>query len=158
MTSVKKKIIIDEIDKKILDQLQQNGRISFRELAKRVGLSAPSVIERVRKLEDAGVIMGYGAFVDHKKVGYPIRALAYMYTSFNNPDLRILGEISAIPEVLRYWSITGENDYCIEIIARSIEDLGRILTDLAKLGKLSTCVALNWEDKRIIPINVNDLD
>ncbi len=102
------------------------------------------------------IITGYRATVDHAKVGYPIRALTYMYTNFNNPDQYILGEIDAIPEVLWRWSITGDSDYCIEVVARSIEDLGRVLTELAKLGKLSTCVALTWRDKGTIPIEVDD--
>lgn len=115
-----------------------------------------SRIERVRRMETEKIITGYRATIDHVKVGYPIKALTHMYTSFNNPDLSILGEIDAIPEVLRRWSITGDSHYCIEVVARSIEDLRRVLTELAKLGKLSTCVALSWRDKGTTPVEVDN--
>lgn len=151
MSFVRKRDGLDAVDRKILEELQNNGRISYRGLGKRIGLSAPSVIERIRKMESEEVIQGYVARVDQTKIGYPIRALAYMSTSFNNPDPHISRKIDAIPEVLRQWSITGENDYCIEIIARSVVDLGRILSELAKLGKLSTSVALSWQEKWCIP-------
>ena len=152
MSFVMNKNGLDEVDKRILEELQYDSRISFRELGRRIGLSAPSVIERVRKMEADGIILGYTVLVDHAKVGYPVKALVYMYTNFNNPDPYIWGKIDALPEVLRVWSITGDKDYCIEVIARSIEDLQRVLTELAKLGKLSTSVALSWGEKRGVPI------
>ena len=154
MSFVRRKNSLDEIDGKILEELQRDGRISFRELGKRINLSAPSVIDRVRKMEAEGIITGYTTLIDQAKVGYPIKALTYMSTSFNNPDPHISRKIDAIPEVLRHWSITGDSDYCIEVIARSILDLGQVLAELTKLGKLSTVVALAWEEKRIIPVEV----
>lgn len=158
MSFVRNKNGLDAIDRKILEELQNNGRISYRKLGERVGLSAPSVIERVRKMESEEIIQGYVARVDQTKIGYPIRALAYMSTSFNNPDPQITRKIDAIPEVLRQWSITGDNDYCIEIIARSVDDLGRVLSELAKLGKLSTSVALSWHEKWCTPCDAANSD
>ncbi|MGC2236916.1 MAG: AsnC family transcriptional regulator [Pyrinomonadaceae bacterium] len=63
--------MIDEIDRKILKELQINARISFAEPGRRVGLTTPAVIERVRKLEDAGIITGYAAEIDTARVGLP---------------------------------------------------------------------------------------
>ena len=66
--------LLDDIGRQILKILQVDGRISFNELGRRVGLSSPAVAERVRRMEDAGIIMGYKAVVDQSKVGYPIMA------------------------------------------------------------------------------------
>ena len=66
--------LLDDIGIQILKILQEDGRISFNELGRRVGLSSPAVAERVRRMEDAGIIMGYKAVVDQSKVGYPIMA------------------------------------------------------------------------------------
>ena len=69
---------IDDIDRKVLKELQQDARVSYAELGRRVGLTTPAVIERVRKLEDAGVITGYRAEIDTAKVGLPIVAFVRM--------------------------------------------------------------------------------
>ncbi|HAH70153.1 MAG TPA: AsnC family transcriptional regulator, partial [Synergistaceae bacterium] len=66
--------LLDDIGIQILKILQEDGRISFNELGRRVGLSSPAVAERVRRMEDAGIITGYKAVVDQSKVGYPIMA------------------------------------------------------------------------------------
>src|SRR5579863_9393035 len=66
--------LLDLIGRKILAEMQENGRIPFTELGRRVGLSTPAVMDRVRRLEDAGIISGYRAEVDYSKVGYPISA------------------------------------------------------------------------------------
>ncbi|MCF7936182.1 MAG: Lrp/AsnC family transcriptional regulator [Synergistales bacterium] len=143
---------MDETDRKILEELQRDGRVSFRELGRRIGLSGSAVIERVRRMEAEEVIVGYAALVDERKVGFPVKALTYMFTNFNNPDPHISDKIVAIPEVLRQWSITGDSDYCIEVVARSVENLEHVLAQLARLGKLSTSVALSWKEKRGCPI------
>src|SRR5262245_10043247 len=71
-------VMIDDIDRKILHELQEDARISYAELGRRVGLTTPAVIERVRKLEDRGIITGYRAEVDTAKVGLPITAFVRM--------------------------------------------------------------------------------
>ena len=72
--------LLDETGWRILEELQQDARLSFHELGRRVGLSSPAVTERVRKLEDAGIITGYGAKIDPSKVGLPIMAIMRLST------------------------------------------------------------------------------
>ena len=67
--------LLDDIGRQILRILQEDGRISFNELGRKVGLSSPAVAERVRRMEEAGIILGYRAIVDQSRVGYPIMAL-----------------------------------------------------------------------------------
>jgi len=152
LSNVRRSVYLDETDRKILEELQRDGRISFRELGRRIGLSGSAVIERVRRMEAGKIITGYAALVDERKLGFPVKALTYMFTNFNNPDPYISDKIMAIPEVLRQWSITGDSDYCIELVARSVEDLERVLGQLARLGKLSTSVVLSWRAKQGCPI------
>jgi len=77
-TALQREFAIDAIDRKLLHHLQQHGRLSFAELARRVRLTTPAVIERVRKLEDAGIILGYHAEVSAAKMGLPVLALIRM--------------------------------------------------------------------------------
>ncbi len=139
--------LLDNTGLAILRELQANGRISFRELGKKVGLSAPAAIERVRRMESVGIIMGYGARIDPEKAGFPIRAMSAMSTDFKNPDPYLADKITAIPEVIRCLSITGQDDYYVEIVARSIKDLERILGELTRIGKLCTSIVLSSIEK-----------
>jgi Lrp/AsnC family leucine-responsive transcriptional regulator len=149
--NVKHKNLLDCTGLAILRELQSSGRISYRELGRKVGLSAPAVIDRIRRMENEGIIKGYGARIDPQKAGFPLRALSAMSTDFKNPDPYIAEKIHAIPEVIRCWSVTGENDYYIEILARSMEDLERILGELTRLGKLCTSVILSSMEKSVLP-------
>ena len=142
---------LDTSGKAILGLLQRHGRMSFREIGRKVGLSAPSVIERIRRMESEGILTGYGARANPEKAGFPIRALSAMSTDFKNPDPYIEEKIHSIPEVMRCWSVTGENDYFIEIVARSMEDLQRILGELTRMGKLCTSVVLSSMEKSAFP-------
>ena len=71
---------LDQIGVKILHELQKNARMPFSEIGRRVGLSSPAVAERVKKMEDAGIICGYHVKVDHEKIGYPIVAFIFLTT------------------------------------------------------------------------------
>src|SRR5215218_11260732 len=83
---------IDDIDRKVLKELQEDARISYAELGRRVGLTTPAVIERVRKLEDAGVITGYRAEIDTTKVGLPI--IAFVRMSITGVDYSHIIEVA----------------------------------------------------------------
>ena len=138
----KKQYVIDEIGWLILEELQNNARISFKELARRVNLSPTAVIERVRCMEDEGIITGYRAMVDARKAGFSLSALINMSTAYENPD-KIVGEvISNIPEVVSCWSVTGVNDYVMETHVSTLEFLEELLTELSKYGRLTTSIVL----------------
>jgi len=132
---------LDQRDLAILDLLQQDARLSFAELARRVGMSPPAVAERVRRLEALGVIQGYGARLDLEALGYPITALVSVAaTPERYPKVWAYAE--ATPEVRECYFVTGEASFVLRVVARSIEDLRRIIEDLGAFGSTKTAVAL----------------
>ncbi|MEP6705644.1 MAG: Lrp/AsnC family transcriptional regulator, partial [Acidobacteriota bacterium] len=104
----------DEIDRKILKELQEDARVSYAELGRRVGLTTPAVIERVRKLEDSGVIRGYRAEIDTAKVGLPITAFVRM--SITGVDYSHIIEVAEQSnEVLECHRGTGGDSFIMKI-------------------------------------------
>src|SRR5690349_25078605 len=109
------KVELDGIAWKILENLQNHARMSFAELGRKVGLSTPAVAERVRRLEEAGVITGYHATVDMAKLGAPIHVL--MRLTIPGGDLQIgrtVSAIKAMAEIARCHRITGDEPVVIE--------------------------------------------
>src|SRR4051812_15713208 len=103
-------LMTDEIDRKILGLLQDDARISYAELGRRVGLTTPAVIERVRKLEDGGIITGYRAGIDAAKVGFPITAFIRM--SITGVDYSHIIEVAQeSKEVLECHRGTGGDSF-----------------------------------------------
>lgn len=133
---------LDEIDRMILAELQEHGRITFTELGKRVSLTAPAAAERVRRLEDTGVIAAFRAHLDPARVGYPITAFV-RWTS-NGPDCARLGDVAKeIPEIVECHRITGETSYILKVAARSVEHLESLLDRLIPHGSTITSVVLS---------------
>ena len=132
----------DEVGWMILSELQRNARTSFREIAERVKLSPTAVIERVRHMEDEGIITGYTAVVDARKVGYHLSALISMSTDYGNPDKIVHDALAEIPEVISCWSVTGTNDFLLEIQVPTLEFLEELLSELSRHGKLTTSIVL----------------
>lgn len=119
--------MIDEIDAKILTILQEDARTSFADIARRVGMAPSAIHERVRKLEERGVLVGYHARVTPRAVDLPL--LAYVFVrSDARPGVadppRLLAEI---PNVLEVHHIAGEDCYLVKVRARDPEDLGRLI-------------------------------
>lgn len=133
---------LDEAGWAILEELQSNARISFKELASKVNLSPTAVTERVKRMEAEGVIVGYRAMVDPRRVGFTLSALISMSTNYGNPDNIISKVISDIPEIVSCWSITGTSDFLLEVQVPTLEFLEELLTALSKHGKLVTSIVL----------------
>lgn len=117
-----KPLKIDEIDRRILCILQKEGRLPNARLAERVGLSPPSVLERVRKLEDRGVIRGYAAQVEEEMLGMTATIFVSVTLSFHNAEAinnfqRIILEM---PEVMEAHHLTGEDDYLLKVVLPDI--------------------------------------
>ena len=133
---------LDHIDRKILAELQGNARITFTELGKRVALTAPAAAERVRRLEESGVIAAFRADLDPAAVGYPITAFV-RWTS-NGPDCARLGNVAKeIPEIVECHRITGETSYILKVVARSVRHLESLLDLLIPHGSTITSVVLS---------------
>lgn len=123
--------VLDVTDWNLLEALQEDGRISWAELGRRVSLSPPAVAERVRRLEEQGVIRGYRADVDLARVGLPMQAVIRVVTT----NLAECGHHGArlrdLPEVLECYRITGADSYVVRVAVRSMEHLEELLTRVA---------------------------
>lgn len=143
----------DEIDRKILYELQSDGRLSYAELGRRVGLTTPAVIERVRKLEDAGVIAGYRAEIDTSKIGLPITAFVRM--SIAGVDYSHIIEVAERSnEVLECHRGTGGDSFIMKIAVSSVEHLQEMIDRLTPYGITTTTIVLSSPvRRRVIEIN-----
>lgn len=138
---------MDDIDRKLLIELQQDARTSFAELGRRVGLTTPAVIERVRKLEDAAIITGYRAEIDASKVGLPITAFVRM--SITGVDYSHIIEVAQdSSEVLECHRGTGGDSFIMKIAVRSVEHLQEIIDKLTPYGITTTAIVLSSPVKR----------
>jgi len=134
--------LLDGIGRKILQELQENGRMPFTELGKRVGLSTPAVMDRVRRLEDAGIIKGYRAEVNVAKMGYPIQAfIAVNVVGDFMPRMSKLAK--SIPEILECHRVTGSNTFMIKVIAASVEELEKTIDRLTPYVATTTSLVLS---------------
>ncbi|GHO47198.1 Lrp/AsnC family transcriptional regulator [Ktedonospora formicarum] len=133
---------LDETGWSILRELQKDARLSFPELGRRVGLSTPAVAERVRKLEDAGVITGYGARVDAAKVGLPMTAFVRITTTpQTEAGLRAL--MAELPELLECHRVTGNESFLLKLVVTSITHLEQVLNQLMGSGPVTTSIVLS---------------
>lgn len=130
---------LDATDWAILVELQRDGRIPLTELGRRVNLSASATTERVRRLEEMGVIAGYRADVDLSKVGFAVLAVVRLKYPGNRhePLHQLLGERSEILECLR---ITGDDCYTLKVAAASMAHLEGIVNELSQFGGTTTNV------------------
>ena len=139
--------MIDDIDRKILRELQTDARISYAELGRRVGLTTPAVIERVRKLEDAGIITGYRAGLDTSKVGLPITAFIRM--SITGVDYSHIIEVAEESnEVLECHRGTGGDSFIMKVAVSSVEHLQEVIDRLTPYGITTTTIVLSSPVRR----------
>jgi Lrp/AsnC family leucine-responsive transcriptional regulator len=120
----------DAVDLQLLGLLQENGRMSQNDLAKSVGLSAPAVGERLRKLEERGVIRRYAAVLDPQKLGHDITAFLFvgMAGSRYYPEFR--SRVAALPQVQECHSVTGQGSHLLKIRVRNTAALERLLAEI----------------------------
>ena len=142
-------IMIDEIDWKILKELQINARITFAELGRRVGLTTPAVIERVRKLEDARIITGYRVEIDTAKVGLPITAFIRM--SIMGVDYSHIIEVAEeSTEVLECHRGTGNDSFIMKVAVADVGHLQTLIDKITPYGITTTSIVLSSPVKRRI--------
>jgi DNA-binding Lrp family transcriptional regulator len=121
---------LDDVDRQILRDLQENGRTTNVELAKRAGISAPPCLRRVRVLEAAGVVRGYHADLDAEALGYNVHVFAFVgLTSQAEVDLQAFEEmVAAWPRVRECHMLMGETDFLLKIVAHDWDDFQKFLT------------------------------
>lgn len=135
--------LLDETGWHILEALQENARLSFSELGQRVGLSSPAVAERMRRMEDAGIITGYRAEINTAKIGFPITAIIRMSTPPGERCTRVIASAEEVPEVLECYRVTGADALVMKVMASSIEHLESIIDHLSQHGQLTTSIVLS---------------
>ena len=151
---------IDRYDRRILEVLQQEGRISNQELAERIGLSPSPCLRRVRALEEAGLIAGYRAILDAKALGLSLIALIQISMDRHTPErfANFEARIAELPEVLECLLVTGQDaDYQLKVVVRDMDAyqellLNRITRIEGVSGVHSSFVMRRVVDKTAIPI------
>ena len=120
---------MDPVDKKILESLQENGRMSNVELSRKSGLAPSSMLSRVRRLEEKGIVSAYRAILDPKSLGYNIQA--FMTINLNQHQVGTMegfeAKIKSIPEVRAAYHVTGRYDYLLLLVLRDIDHLGDLM-------------------------------
>ncbi|MGE0079838.1 MAG: Lrp/AsnC family transcriptional regulator [Thiohalomonadaceae bacterium] len=126
---------LDRYDRQILQVLQQDGRISNQDLADRIGLSPSPCLRRVRALEEAGIIAGYRALVDARRLGLSLMALIHIAMDRHTPErfAHFEAQVSAMPEVLECLLVTGQDaDYQLKVLVQDMDAYQALL-----LGKIT---------------------
>lgn len=134
---------IDTLDERILSELQANGRLTMKALAERVGLSSPAMIERVRRLEERGVLSGYRAIVDPGAIGRPLTALIAADVDRRHSDA-FLNRLRSEPSVAECHRTTGDRSFLVKVHVASTEELEQLVDELAEVGaRCSTSIVLS---------------
>jgi Lrp/AsnC family leucine-responsive transcriptional regulator len=143
---------IDAVDQQLIDLLRANGRASYAELARQVGLSSPAVHERVAKLEAAGVITGYRALVDPPSVGLDVTALIGVIESDSVDDTGLEEAMRAMPQIEDCWRVAGSEGYLLKVRVSDIPALEATISALNRIrgvARTRTTVVLStkWEGR-----------
>lgn len=134
--------MLDGVDRRILTELQADARLSFNELSRRVNLSAPAVADRVRRLEEAGVVTGYHAHVDPAAAGLPVTALVRM-ACFGPGCLLRDAAAQDLPEILQLHRVTGDACCVLLISVASMAHFEEVIDRLAEHGRPSSTMVLS---------------
>ncbi|MGI5400468.1 Lrp/AsnC family transcriptional regulator [Streptomyces sp. CA-135486] len=129
----------DATDWRILHALQHQGRASFAELARAVSMSASAVTERVRRMEEAGVISGYTAVVDRERLGLPV--LAFVRLRYPHGNYKPFHDLlDTTPEILEAHHVTGDDCFVLKVATRSMSHLEEVAGRIGALGSVTTSV------------------
>jgi Lrp/AsnC family leucine-responsive transcriptional regulator len=128
--------MIDGTDTEILKILQSNARTSNAEIARQVGLAASAVFERIRKLEERGVIEGYAVRINPKEMGLPLLAFVFVRADDKPGADETAARVAAIPEVLEVHDVAGEDCLLVKVRSADTEALGRVLRE--RFGRIES--------------------
>jgi DNA-binding Lrp family transcriptional regulator len=151
---------LDAIDWKILKELQDDGRMTNVELARRVGISAPPCLRRVRALEQAGYIRGYRALLDQRLLGYEVTVFAMVHLSSQaESDLRAFEQfVLKEPLVRECWMLSGEIDFVLKCVAPDLKTFQAFVTELTAAPHVrnvkTSLVLRNSKDAAMVPMGM----
>ena len=151
--------VIDAVDRRIISELQSDGRLTVIQLAERVGLSASPCARRVRLLEESGIIKGYTAIIDQRRAGLPVSAFASIKLDRQREeDLdRFAQAVAHWPEVVDCYLMTGPRDYLMRVAVRDLDAYERFIKDklarLENIASIETSFALGQVKRsEILPV------
>ncbi|RID98853.1 Lrp/AsnC family transcriptional regulator [Simplicispira hankyongi] len=131
----------------LLQALQADGRAPLKALADATGLSMPATAERLKRLQESGVIRGYQAQVEPAAVGYGVRAIVGIHVP--QPGKRaLLDRLAELPEVLECHHVAGEDSYVMQVVATSLQDLERFLASINGYGETRTSIVFSTPIER----------
>jgi Lrp/AsnC family leucine-responsive transcriptional regulator len=142
---------LDDLDIRLLDALQRNGRSTLADLGSLVGLKRPAVHERMKRLEQRGYISGYGATIDLPRLGLGLVALVSVYTRADIDYDRFYKDVSALAEVIVIHSVAGEESFVVKVVTRStghLDDLLARLKTISGISRTKTTVVLSTPFER----------
>ena len=141
--------VLDPTDVAIVELMQRDGRISVSELGRRVGLSQPAASERLRRLEERGVISGYKAIIDPAALGLGMMAIIRVKTTHEHIQA-CLRQFAEMPQVIEVLRLTGEDCFLLKVLVPTPGDLEFIVDRVARFGAVTTSLVLSSEEPKSI--------
>lgn len=143
---------LDRLNRRLLAELQHNARLPLAELGRRVGLSSPAVAERIKRLEEQGVIRGYHAEVDAHSIGYPVTAFVELHVPPESYT-RVEALLGTLPAIREAHHVTGRAAFMLKVVASSLSELETLIATFAPYGSSETAVVLSTRlAPRALPI------
>ena len=146
---------IDDTDVRILELLQENGRMKRNRIAEEVGLSVPAVSDRMRKLQERGVLTGYHALVDARRVGFDITAFIRVTVDGSDNYPEFVQKASELDEIQEVHSITGDGSHILRVLTQNTSTLERLLSQIQSWpgvhGTSTSIVLSSFKDSRTVP-------
>ena len=156
-------MVLDKIDKQILNTLQENGKTTNSKLSKIVGISAPATLERVKRLELAGVISHFTAVLDPEKIGFSIMAMVNISLSLSSLSsvATIKEKFTELEEVIECYQIAGANDFILKVIAKDIKTYGEFmnkkLTQIKGIQAIESSFVIDHvKEKRVFVLDLDE--
>ena len=132
---------MDTLDHKILEILNADARAPYAQMARELGISQPTVADRIRRLETSGVVRGTMLLVDHASLGFTVGAFVRLRAKTAHKQ-KLIETARTMPQVIEMYSVTGDDCMIVRVCARSVEELAEILQRLTTLAESSTSVVL----------------
>ena len=147
---------MDNIDKKILIELQKSGRESASNIAEKINVSVPTITERIRKLEESGVIVGFQAVIDSSKIGFDVSAIITIISGSSQYYKKVTIEAEKTPEVVKCFSTTGNGSHTLLVTTKNsntLEELLRKIQSWPGVNRTETQIILSsYKSGIILPI------
>ena len=134
--------LLDDLGWRILEALQENARMSYSELGRQVGLSAPAVAERIQKMEETGIILGYRAVVAPRPIGYSIQTIVQLQVTRDH-FIEVIDHLKSMPEVLECHRTTGTSSLVLKVALTSIAHMESFLNELLRFGEPVSSIVLS---------------